>query len=183
MTIFFTADTHWGHEAIIKHTHRPWQAVDEHDEMLVQRWNRVVRPGDTIYHLGDFALVKYVDTETIVTQLLSRLNGQVHLIKGNHDRGGALKAPFVTINDIKRVKIGGQLIYCCHYAMRVWNQSHYGSYHLYGHSHGSLEDLKHSRSFDVGVDCWNYAPVSFEEVVETMGTKTWKPIDHHGHKR
>lgn len=64
--------------------------------------------------------------------------------------------------------------------MRVWNKSHYGAWMLYGHSHGSLIDDPNSLSFDVGVDCHNYKPFSFEEVKEIMSHKIWKAIDHHG---
>ena len=64
--------------------------------------------------------------------------------------------------------------------MRVWNKSHYGSWNLYGHSHGSLPDDPHARAIDVGVDCHNFAPVSFDEVKVIMERKLWKPIDHHG---
>jgi hypothetical protein len=63
--------------------------------------------------------------------------------------------------------------------MRTWNKSHRGSWHLYGHSHGTLPDDPHSMSFDVGVDCHNYRPLSFEQVKAVMSKKLFKPIDHH----
>ena len=55
---------------------------------------------------------------------------------------------------------GLQLV-LCHYAMRVWRNSHHGAIHLYGHSHGNL--IGDSQSCDVGVDCWRFSPVSIEE--------------------
>ena len=66
-----------------------------------------------------------------------------------------------------------------HYAHRVWEGSHKSTWMLYGHSHGSLPEIESSLSFDVGVDCWNYFPISFEQVLEKMATKNHKPIDHH----
>jgi calcineurin-like phosphoesterase family protein len=62
--------------------------------------------------------------------------------------------------------INGQYIWCSHYAHRVWNLSHHGSWHIYGHSHGSLPPI--GLSWDVGVDNNNYFPVSFDQLSEIM---------------
>ena len=61
-----------------------------------------------------------------------------------------------------------------HYAMRVWNASHHGTWSLYGHTHGELEDLSDTLSLDVGVDCHDFTPLSYEEVKALMGKKTWQ---------
>jgi calcineurin-like phosphoesterase family protein len=70
-------------------------------------------------------------------------------------------------------------IVLCHYAMRVWSRSHYGAWHLYGHSHGSLEDLPTSLSFDVGIDCHDHYPLCYDDVKWKMNLKTYQPVDHH----
>ena len=75
---------------------------------------------------------------------------------------------------------GVQRIVLCHYALRVWDKSHYGTWALYGHSHGTLPDNPHARAIDVGVDCHDFAPVSYERVREIMAAKTFVPVDHHG---
>lgn len=49
-----------------------------------------------------------------------------------------------------------------------------------GHSHGSMPDDTNMLSCDVGVDCWNYTPVSMEQLQVHMSKKTFKPVDHHG---
>ncbi len=59
--------------------------------------------------------------------------------------------------------------------MREWNASHWGTYHLYGHAHGTLQDDPNSLSFDIGVDCHNFYPLSYDEVKAIMKTKSWKP--------
>jgi calcineurin-like phosphoesterase family protein len=74
----------------------------------------------------------------------------------------------------------GQKIILCHYAMKVWNESHHGTWQLYGHSHGSLPEDPNARQTDVGVDSWNYTPVSMEQLNILMAKKKWKPIDRHG---
>jgi len=57
--------------------------------------------------------------------------------------------------------------------MKVWQASHHGTYHIYGHSHGELPDDSSSLSFDVGVDCHNYCPINYEEIKCIMKTKQW----------
>jgi len=174
--IYFTSDTHFGHKILIDKNLRArrFSSIEEHDELIIENWNKTVKRGDMVYHLGDFA---WHD----VAKYRKRLNGQIHLIKGNHDRlKSPEKAMFESISDIRSINVlDGQKVYLCHYAMRVWNQSHHGSWHLYGHSHGSLLDDPASRSFDIGVDCWDFAPVSVEQVAAKMATKRFIPIDHH----
>ena len=152
----------------------------EMDEAMIERWNAVVKAGDLVYHLGDFIYSKTATDETI-RRLLGRLNGNIILIKGNHDQLAWQNRSYFhgTYDTYKEIKVGEQLIVLNHYAQRVWLKSHYGSFHLFGHSHGTLPDDPNSRSFDVGVDCHNYAPISFDQVKEIMSKKNFKPVDHH----
>ena len=69
---------------------------------------------------------------------------------------------------------GGIIIALMHYAMRVWDRSHHGSWHLYGHSHGSLPPLVGKFSFDAGVDCWNFTPVALDTVKSEMESRGWR---------
>lgn len=187
MAIWFTADTHFDHKNVIVYAKRPFNNVDDMNEGLIKNWNELVDPKDEIYHLGDIAIGK----PARIAWLVSRLNGRKHLVCGNHDkellRHKELVSLFETINNFREIKIqdadaykGSQRIVLLHYALRVWNKSHYGSYSLYGHSHGSLTDDPHSLSLDVGVDCWDYRPVSYDQIKAKMKLKTWKAIDHHG---
>lgn len=190
---FFTADTHFGHANIIRYTKRPWLksgdvnennqwvsrqiAADrcfEMDEELIKRWNSVVRPIDYVYHLGDFC---FRDFDTY----FHRLNGIITFVEGNHDKAARQsKHKFHSYHNLLETIVNSTAIVMCHYAMKVWNKSHRGAWHLYGHSHGTLPDDPNSLSIDVGVDCNNYYPMHFDQVSRIMKTKTFKPIDHHG---
>ena len=176
MTTYFTSDTHFSHRNIIKYSNRPFGSKEEMDLKLVENWNTRIGQGDTIYHLGDFCL----STEQEGQSILDRLNGKKHLILGNHDKVGRRLKGWESISDYKEVSIDGQFIILCHYAMRVWNKSHHGSWMLYGHSHGSLPDDPNALSFDIGVDCHEYKPLNMDEIRRIMKKKTFKPIDHHG---
>ncbi len=178
MSIFFTADTHFGHANIIRFSGRPFASVDEMDEAMIDAINERVASYDTLYHLGDWAW-RY--PEAYRRRIACK---HVHLILGNHDKHVRRLAPlFSSVDHLADLKFDGQPITLCHYAMKVWNKSHHGAWHLYGHSHGSLPDDPHSLSFDCGVDCWGYRPISLEEVATRMETKAWQPVDHHGHER
>jgi calcineurin-like phosphoesterase family protein len=166
---FFTADTHFGHARILELCKRPFASIEEHDERLIELWNRKVEKGDTVYHLGDVGFNK--DT---LFEKLKRLNGNICLIRGNHDvtviNNLVMSSRFQWVRDIHYLKIKeGNHTYratLCHYPLRSWHASHYGAWHLYGHAHGTL--APELQSFDVGVDSWNFAPVSWEQVKDTF---------------
>jgi calcineurin-like phosphoesterase family protein len=184
--IWFTSDTHFGHANIIRFSKRPFKDVEQMDAMLIKNWNSVVGYQDDVYHLGDFSLTSAERS----LRILEQLNGNIHLIKGNHEKSVLEKSftreKFAWIKDYYELKVedldargNRQTIVLLHYAMKVWNKSHHGAWHLYGHSHGSLPDDINSLSFDVGVDSHDYFPISYEQVKRIMSKKEFKPIDHH----
>jgi calcineurin-like phosphoesterase family protein len=138
----------------------------------------LVGPKDEIYMLGDFAFAKEPKD---VADIVSRLNGRKYLIFGNHDRSSVRHAEgFVWKKDLAKIKVQGQKIFLCHYAMRVWDASHYGSWNLYGHSHGGLTEAQDILACDVGVDSWDFKPVSFEQIKAKMDSKDFIPINERG---
>jgi calcineurin-like phosphoesterase family protein len=178
--IWFTSDTHFGHANIIKYCNRPFSNVQEMDEEMIKRWNDRVQHGDTVYHLGDFAFAK--ETSQLL-QYVRRLNGQKFLVHGNHDRFTKQKRPdnygFVQIEKYKEIKWGDLKINLLHYPMLTWNGSHRGSWHLHGHCHGKLKHDLSLYRFDVGVDVWNYAPISIDDVAAEMRKVTPKELGGH----
>ena len=155
--IYFTADEHYGHENIIKYCNRPFKNADEMDRELIKNHNEIVGDSDTVYHLGDFTLAP----KNIAYQYLDKLNGNHIMIRGSHDMW--MDSGY---KEIIYLRIDGQLIVLCHYAMRTWQASHYNSWQLYGHSHGTLEGI--GKQFDVGVDVHGFKPISLDLVKEIM---------------
>lgn len=183
MTTWFTADLHLGHKRMLAPLRR-FSTVEEMDETIVARWNERITTKDDVYVLGDVSFHRPDKT----AELLARLNGaQKFLITGNHDKNTTLLARFFAWQkDLYTAKVldpeatdGVRRIVLCHYAMRTWSRSHFGAWHLYGHSHGSLEDLPTSLSFDVGIDSHDYYPLSYDDVKWKMTLKTFVPVDHH----
>ncbi len=175
MTIFFTSDLHLGHVNIIRHCSRPFSSIEEMDNELIKRWNKVVTPKDTVYILGDFAF--YKDQQKTI-DAFNKLNGaEIHLIQGNHDKHmkAYVKEKFTSCGPYKEIYIADsdahkqrQFIVLMHYAMRVFNKSGHSAIQLFGHSHGSLPG--NSQQLDVGVDCWDYTPCSYEQIKEKLKT-------------
>jgi calcineurin-like phosphoesterase family protein len=182
--VFFTSDTHFGHSNIIRYCGRPFESKEDHDRVLIDNWNRVVTSKDTIYHLGDLGF----GDAAYLHKIVSRLSGRIIFLMGNHDRPSVMKLlsdriPFTRYVDIIKPKVQGhsQTIFLSHYPHRSWFKSNHGSWHLWGHSHGNM--VPYGLSFDVGVDCWNYTPVSLEQVSDKMSTLAialdYNPADQH----
>jgi calcineurin-like phosphoesterase family protein len=182
---WFVSDTHWGHANIIKYSNRPFRDVDEMNELMLQEWNKHVKPGDTVYHMGDVAFMPFPKLKNY----LWRMNGDIYVTLGNHDKDIVIhkddllrQAKIVSIQHYRELKIAGEFIVLFHYGQRVWNKSHRGSIHLYGHSHGSLPP--HGKSVDVGVDSkeitHEYRPVHLDEVLAYMSKRKSEVVDHHG---
>jgi calcineurin-like phosphoesterase family protein len=84
MAVRFISDTHWNHKNIIAYTSRIdiFTNVNEMNEEMIRRWNSVTAVDDIVYHLGDFAF----GSQEVVKKIVSRLNGRIRLILGNHDK-------------------------------------------------------------------------------------------------
>lgn len=167
MTVYFTADLHLGHAGIIRMTRRPFASVEEHDSALVALWNGRVGPKDEVHVLGDFA---FRGSPERTRKLFASLRGRKHLVIGNHDGRDTLELPWdsppVHYREVA-AEGGGPKLVLSHYALRnAWNGWFRGSCALFGHHHGRMP--ANSRSLDVGVDCWNYAPVSWPEIKARM---------------
>jgi calcineurin-like phosphoesterase family protein len=167
METFWTSDSHYFHANVIRFCNRPYSSVDEMNENLIERWNSVVSPNDEVYHLGDFAF-RQSNGDTV--KVFSRLNGKIHLIRGNHDKGDVFQQNWASVSDYKELKINHRKIVMSHYPMRSWNGMYHNSLHLYGHVHGNIAD--YSNCMDVGVDKWNYYPVTLEQIMERSTSLT-----------
>lgn len=159
MTVFFTADTHFGDHRTINIWRRPFGSVADMDALLVERWNAAVAPGDTVWHLGDVAR-----RPAEVPALLVRLNGTKHLLRGNNDPDATLAAAgWASVGDYAEIELDGRRLVLCHYPFRSWNGQHRGALNLHGHSHGRLKPV--ARQFDVGVDVHDFAPVTLARLL------------------
>lgn len=180
---WFTADTHFGHAAIIGHCNRPFADVDEMDAALIANINETVAPNDTLYHLGDFAF-----RHSKFDEYRAGINCRnIHLIFGNHDREKEGKK-FASAAHGAYLRYNGRRFSLSHYPMASWRNSHHGAIHLHGHCHGTHEEWKEAHmpgalSFDVGVDVRRYKPINADILLSLAAIKAAVcpafSADHH----
>ena len=159
---FFTSDTHFFHGNIMKYCQRPFDSVEEMNETIIENWNSVVKKEDFIYHLGDFAMGPLQKTQ----EVFERLNGRKYLIRGNHDNNSIKQLGWVWVKDTAMIKVYDQYIWLSHYPHRTWNRAIHGAWHLFGHIHN--KKAPYWLSFNVGVDAWDFTPISYDQVNKTM---------------
>jgi calcineurin-like phosphoesterase family protein len=180
---FITADEHYGHENIIQFCNRPFKSTEEMRETIIERHNAFVpnRRSFLTIHAGDMFWqgMPVEEAESII----KRLNGRHAFLYGNHDelmeRNIHLRGYFEWVRGENKelsshtVNFNKHRLIISHFAARVWQNSHKGSWHVYGHSHQQLPPL--GKSFDIGVEGHNYEPWSLEEIAAKMETLT----SHH----
>ncbi len=159
MAVFFTADTHFGHSGIIKHGKRPFPSVEAMDAAIVERWNARVTDEDRVYHLGDFCF----KGSALAQRCLDRLAGEIVFIRGNHDTENTAQLErWAACHDLHEINLEGRKIVLCHYPLLEWPGAFRGALHLHGHTHGRVPP--HKKRCDVGVDVWDFTPVTLEEI-------------------
>jgi calcineurin-like phosphoesterase family protein len=161
MSVYFTSDHHFGHSGARSFYRRPFASVTEMDRAMIERWNSIIRPGDEVWHLGDFAVRQSPER---VASLLSELHGQKHLLTGNNDDAAVTACHgWMSVQPYAEVTVDGTRLILCHYPFRTWRDMGRGSINLHGHSHGRLKPQP--RQFDVGVDVWDFRPVQLMQLL------------------
>jgi calcineurin-like phosphoesterase family protein len=162
---FLTADTHFGHDAVIGFCNRPHKNVEHMNSDLIARWNARVRPADTVIFVGDFAFRQ----KGSIRQHMEKLSGNKVMIRGNHDRNNGLMAKIQNLT----LRNGDIRMFCVHDPRHV-NRDVYVN--LVGHVHQAwmvLEvrwtDTNRNNLFvNVGVDKHRYYPVELQEVLRII---------------
>lgn len=169
--IFFISDTHFGHRNILKYDARPWSDIRQHDEDIINNWNRKVDKSDIVYHLGDLALVG----RQRQNELIQQLNGRIFLIFGNHDKkrleGIEYYTPLKTC--VPDLYIGEKRIKINHYWFDNSLDLSYTDIYLFGHSHinrPKVSFIKYNDNqipaYNMYCGYWNYEPKTLDEILE-----------------
>jgi calcineurin-like phosphoesterase family protein len=195
--IWFTSDTHFSHRNTMRYCGRPFLTVESCDKVMIERWNKLVAPEDTVYHLGDVSM-----HTAPIKRILPQLNGRKILIIGNHDlvyspyflrtRGQKFidrmykeytEAGFAEIHPSGYAKLlysesmrGYVAARLSHFPTKNAEDKHHndkhdasrpvddGTLNICGHVHQNW--LKRGSNINVGVDVWDFRPVSVEEVLD-----------------
>jgi len=158
---WFTADWHLFHGAILRYCNRPFTNVKEMHDALIWRYNQYVGKNDTCYFVGDFAMLRK-DQVNKLFPILAQLNGNKILVLGNHDEGKPFtyeKLGFDIVSTACFLPHFPDYVAVHDPAKSIVDET---KYFICGHVHQVF--LKIKNILNVGVDVWNYYPVSFETV-------------------
>lgn len=165
MTIFFTADTHFGHEKAINYVHegkkiRPWSSTKEQDDLLIARWNERITDQDTVYHVGDVY-------DEGMSDVMERLKGNKILIRGNLDTGPTeeYQQYFSEVyNNHHIIELEKKKILLSHYYVTKEElDENKCSINIHGHLHADC--VQDPRYFCVSLERTNFYPITSDELL------------------
>lgn len=161
MRTFYVADNHWLSSSIIKFCNRPFETTRQMDKAMIDAWNNAVGPKDRVIFVGDFADSRAEAKD--IAAIFRKLNGSKWLVPGNHDHAATLKLGWAGVKETLAIKDGDDKVFACHYPLRSWPGRGYRDVlHVFGHVHGRMAGT--TDSCDVGVDCWDFRPVTLDEI-------------------
>lgn len=175
--IFFTSDLHFGHKSILRfcpdRVTKYGDTVEKMNQEIIKDWNNTVNDDDVVFILGDVSFASIQDTVGILCQL----NGELHLISGNHDsryiEKDIFRNCFKTIQPYLKIQVDDRKICMFHFPIIEWDSCHWGSWHLFGHLHGKPIDgfTGVYKVLDAGIDSTKKTLVEFEYVKNYMQDK------------
>ena len=174
--IWVTSDTHFNHANIIKYCNRPFSSVEEMNETIIANWNKVVPEGDTVYHLGDFAL----GDKSLVPDILKRLHGYKEFLMGNHGNSDIMlemckQGLIENISWEEVIKVGKKTIIFNHFPFSSLPDpaTNYPVIQLHGHVHSTPDKpWNHfDNQYDVGMDNNNFTPVNLADLLDKIHYK------------
>jgi len=184
MTNWYTAHTHFGHEAVIEHCRRPFHSAEHMDQGLIENLWSKIGPRDDLWIVGDFAFGPKAKDVRYLNTIFRQLPGvRKHLIIGNHDLAPTLSLPWDSISALAEVRDGSpaQSHTLCHFPMMTWNHARKGALQLFGHTHKAWRGSRNS--VNVGVDVWDFLPVRFEDAARRARSlpinKHWQDVEHN----
>lgn len=181
--IFLTSDTHFFHEQDFLYKPRGFENTQEMNEAIVERWNSVIKPNDTVYHLGDVVMGHYD------INILKRLNGIILFIRGNHDTDNKIsniitartRGTYDFLGTSHLLKFGKFSMFLCHYPVMTANfdDKHFSQHviSLHGHTHQKGNWLFPDNPFiyHVGLDSHDCYPVHADVIITDIRNR-WNEL-------
>lgn len=149
---FITSDLHFNHSNSMKwHSNtRKFTSLKDMNESLINEWNKVVPKDGKVIHTGDFRFKSGEPGALTLDEIISRLNGTIYFIYGNHDEYLRQSVPGCDVAHLWNNKLCSdgkhrkQRLVLSHFPFSSWDRSNYGGILLHGHEHGTLNSLDNS---------------------------------------
>ena len=168
--LWFTSDHHFNHDNVIGYSQRPFRDIEHMNAELVERYNAVVKPEDEVYFVGDVFFGRDLEKNR---GILGSMHGTKTLIKGNHDRMSTTKFKSLGFAEVKAqhvLRLGGRLCLLRHFPTILTDLRRVPEdmeFLIHGHTH-DVRQWSDGYKIHVGVDAWDYRPVSEAEVIKLM---------------
>lgn len=180
MKTYITSDLHFGHTNILKfcpESRARFPTVESMTGMMINEWNNIVTPKDTVYILGDVAFCNAEEA----TKIMRSLSGRKILVQGNHDVKLLKHQPFVDcfaeVHQYLEIKYNGTHVVMFHYPIAEFNRMHHGAVHFHGHLHGNRSGMEQYRVRDIGMDATGKVVVDIEDAIKDAMRGV--PKSHH----
>lgn len=170
MRNFLSADAHFGHDNIIKYCGRPFKDVVEMNEKMIKLWNEKTKPGDVVYHIGDFCFHGGDQGGKTKAQFWEQqLNAKIVHVRGNHDVNNGVRA---LITDAI-MHFGDLIFFVTHVPPTMKLEvPEFCDAVICGHVHEKWKFQYDSKSseitvpiINVGVDVWKFQPVEINDLI------------------
>jgi calcineurin-like phosphoesterase family protein len=165
---FVTSDTFFSRPSIIDIAKRPFSSVEEMNAIMVENWNKAVKPNDVIYHLGNLVWNPVAGEE-----ILKQLNGKIYLIQGDYDDAAVnIAKHFINKLYILPDSILNETTFNCvlsHWPLAEWAGKDKGLFHIHGHTLNKMKtDLNEMNRINICTDNWNFTPQPIEETLSML---------------
>jgi calcineurin-like phosphoesterase family protein len=160
--LFVISDLHLNHRNIIRYCHRPFSNVGIMNKTIIQRWNKVVGPNDTVYFVGDFTL------RGSPQYWKEKLKGRIIFIRGNHDQNIKNARHHVTLHH------RGHLFYFVHNPHEA--PTNWDGWIIHGHVHNNQMKIYplingDKKSINVSAELTDYYPLDLDKIINWDLTK------------
>jgi len=176
--IYFTADWHLDHKNIIKYCNRPFNNIYHMNKTILERYKQTIGEEDTVYFLGDLTMQSSSNQEKFIS-IFNDLPGTKHLVLGNHDKFkpffyheigfSSVHTALQTTFSLRDMGLVVDSINCFLIHDPAWAQS--PGFWICGHIHNHWKSTKTdvgATLVNVGVDVWDFTPVSIKEIVQEI---------------
>lgn len=177
--IFITSDWHFCHNREFIWKARNFSSVNEMNEEIIKRNNKLVKPEDDLYVLGDLLLGGEKSLEQGLN-LISRINGKLHLVRGNHctDKRWEAFSKLPNVVETKNsiyLKHQGYHFYMSHFPSLTGNNDKFlkqMTLNLFGHTHQKEHFFENSFwMYNVAMDAHDCYPCNLNDIIQEMKTQ------------